>query len=415
MTKREKAVPINLDPEALGRRAEAMLFELAAISAEPERLVRLYLTPEYRRAADLVALWMRETGLQVFEDPLGNVRGRAGEGPRLLLGSHIESVVDAGRYDGTLGVVAAILAYDTLARAGAKPAFGIELVAFGDEEASRFPTTLSTSAALAGHFEPNTLALKDAAGVTYAEALRAYGKNPDDVAGVALKPQDAAAYVELHIEQGPVLEAAEQPLGIVTAMVGQTRLSIEVKGEAGHAGTVPMNLRRDALAGPAEMTLAAEKIGEGGMVATVGMIEARPGAVNIIPGSVRFTLDLRAASNEARTKAIAAFRHECEKIAARRKLDVTFALTHEIPTTPCEPRLQDQLAAAIEAVGGKPLRLPSGAGHDGMSMAKLCPIAMLFVRCKGGVSHNPAEYASPADMGLAVAALVRFIEGFKRP
>ena len=404
---------ITLDPPALGRRAEAMLFELAAISAEPERLVRLYLTPEYRRAADLVALWMRETGLEVFEDVLGNVRGRTGEGPRLLIGSHIESVVDAGRYDGTLGVVAGILAYDTLARAGAKPAFGLELVAFGDEEASRFPTTLSTSAALAGHFDPKALALKDAAGVTYAEALRAYGKNPDDIASVALKPQDAAAYVELHIEQGPVLEAADQPLGIVTAMVGQTRLSIEVKGEAGHAGTVPMNLRRDALAGAAEMTLAAETIGQGGLVATVGMIEAKPGAVNIIPGSARFTLDLRAAANEARNKAIAAFRHECEKIAARRKLEVSFTLTHEIPTTPCDARLQDQFAAAIEAVGGKPVRLPSGAGHDGMSMAKLCPIAMLFVRCKGGVSHNPAEYASPADMGLAVAALVRFIEGFE--
>ena len=411
----EMSVPINLDPEALGRRAEAMLFELAAVSAEPERLVRLYLTPEYRRAADLVALWMRETGLDVFEDALGNVRGRTGEGPRLLLGSHIESVIDAGRYDGTLGVVAAILAYDALARAGAKPAFGIELVAFGDEEASRFPTTLSTSAALAGHFEPKTLQLKDAAGVSYAEALRAYGKNPGDIASVALKPQEAAAYVELHIEQGPVLEAADQPLGIVTAMVGQTRLSIEVKGEAGHAGTVPMNLRRDALAGAAEMMLAAEKIGQGGGVATVGVIEAKPGAVNIIPGFARFTLDLRAASNEARNKAIAAFRRECETIAARRKLEVAFTLTHEIPTTLCDARLQDQLAAAIDAVGGKPLRLPSGAGHDGMSMAKLCPIAMLFVRCKGGVSHNPAEYASPHDMGLAVAALVRFIERFKIP
>ncbi len=409
----ETPVPVKLDPPSLGRRAEEMLLELAAISAEPKRLVRLYLTPEYRRAADLVARWMREAGLEVFEDSLGNVRGRTGEGPRLLIGSHIESVVDAGRYDGTLGVVAGILAYDTLARAKAKPAFGIELIAFGDEEASRFSTTLSTSAALAGHFDPKTLALKDAAGVSYAQALRAYGKNPDAIAGVALKPQEAAAYVELHIEQGPVLEAEGEPLGIVTVMVGQTRLSIEVKGEAGHAGTVPMNLRRDALAGAAEMMLAAEKIGEGGLVATVGAIEARPGAVNIIPGAVRFTLDLRAASNDARNNAIAAFRRECEKIAARRKLEITFALTHEIPTTPCDAKLQDQLAVAIEAVGGKPLRLPSGAGHDGMSMAKLCPIAMMFVRCKGGVSHNPAEYASPHDMGLAVAALVRFIERFQ--
>jgi allantoate deiminase len=406
-------VTVKLNPEALGRRAEAMLLELAAISAEPKRLVRLYLTPEYRRAADLVARWMRETGLEVFEDSLGNVRGRAGEGPRLLIGSHIETVIDAGKYDGPLGVVAAILAYDTLLRANAKPAFGVELIAFGDEEASRFPTTLSTSAALAGHFDPKTLALKDAAGVSYAEALRAYGKNPDDIASVALKPQEAAAYVELHIEQGPRLEAENQPLGVVTAMAGQTRFAIDVKGEAGHAGTVPMNLRRDALAGAAEMTLAAEKIGRDGTVATIGMIEAKPGAVNIIPGNVRFTLDLRAVSDDVRNQAIAAFKRECETIAARRKLSVVFALIHEIPTTPCDAKLQDQFAVAIESVSGKPIRLPSGAGHDGMSMAKLCPIAMMFVRCKGGVSHNPAEYASPHDMGLAVAALVRFIERFQ--
>ena len=409
----EARVPIALDPEALGRRAEAMLSELAAISAEPARLVRLYLSPEYRRAADLVGRWMREAGLQVFEDALGNVRGRMGEAPRLLIGSHIETVVDAGRYDGTLGVVAAILACDTLARAGAKPTRGIELIAFGDEEASRFPTTLSTSAALAGHFEERTLSLKDAAGITYAEALRAYGKNLDEVARAALKPQESAAYVELHIEQGPVLEAEGEPLGVVTAMVGQTRLAIEVRGEAGHAGTVPMHLRWDALAGAAEMTLAAERIGHREVVATVGCIEAEPGAVNIIPGSARFTLDLRAASDATRNAAVAAFRHECGMIAARRKLEVAFRVIHEISTTACDARLQDRLAAAIAEVGGRAIRLPSGAGHDGMSMAKLCPVAMMFVRCKGGVSHNPAEYASPHDMGLAAAALVRFIEEFK--
>ncbi len=408
--------PIALNFADLGRRAEAMLEELAAISAEPDRLMRLFLTPEHRRAADLVALWMREAGLEVFEDALGNVRGRIGEGPRLLVGSHIETVIDAGRYDGTFGVVAAILALDELRRAQALPKFGIELIAFGDEEASRFPTTLSTSAAVAGNFEEKTLALADAGGVTYAEALRAYGKDPVRIADAALKSGEASAYVELHIEQGPVLEAENQPLGIVTAMVGQTRLRIEVTGEASHAGTVPMDQRRDALAGAAEMTLLAERIGreaKGGLVATVGSIEAKPGAVNIVPGIVRFTLDLRAAEDAQRKAAIERFTREAQTIAERRRLEVAIALTHEIATTPCDQRLQDQLAAAVAAVGAKPVRLPSGAGHDGMSMVKLCPIAMLFVRCRGGVSHNPAEYASPADMGLAIAALVRFIENFR--
>jgi allantoate deiminase len=289
------------------------------------------------------------------------------------------------------------------------------VIAVGDEEASRFPSTLSTSAALAGAFEPSTLALKDAAGVTYAEALRAYGKDPAKIVNVAIRPEDAAAYLEVHIEQGPVLEAKNEPLGVVTAIVGQTRLAITLTGTAGHAGTVPMKLRHDALAGAAEIVLMAEHMASttDGLVATVGSLDVSPGAVNIIPGKVQLTLDLRTASDERRQSSVREFDRQARAIAARRGLGIEIATTHGIPTVPCDAGLQDKLAAAVEAVGGKAVRLPSGAGHDGMMFAKICPIAMLFVRCKGGVSHNPAEYASPHDMGLAVAALVRFIEGFK--
>ncbi|MEX2127998.1 MAG: allantoate amidohydrolase [Xanthobacteraceae bacterium] len=408
-----------LNPADLGRRAEAMIEELAAISAEPDRLVRFFLSPEHRRAANLVAQWMREVGLDVFEDAIGNVRGRIGKPPYLVIGSHIDTVIDAGRYDGPLGVVAPILAVDTLQRKKSLPVTGIELVAFGDEEGSRFPSTLPSSAALAGHFDPRHWELTDQEGVTFADALRAYGKSPDDVGKAAIRRGDAAAYVEIHIEQGPVLEAEGEPLGVVSAIVGQTRLQATVTGEAGHAGTVPMKLRRDALAGAAEMVLLAEKIAHDfasdGVVATVGRIEARPSAANIIAGVARFTLDLRTASDAARHTAVERFEREARAIADRRGLGFAIEPIHRIATTPCDASVQNQLSAAIEAVGAKPLRLPSGAGHDGLMMAKLCPIGMLFVRCKGGVSHNPAEYASPLDMGIAVAALVRFVEQFKPP
>jgi allantoate deiminase len=408
---------VSLDTAELGRRAEAMLDELAAISAEPDRLVRLFLTPEHRRAADLVAQWMREVGLEVFEDAIGNVRGRIGKPPYLILGSHIDTVIDAGRYDGPLGVVAPILAMDTLQRTKSSPALGIELVAFGDEEGSRFPSTLPSSAAMAGHFDPEQWNLKDLSGTTCIDALRAYGKDPAQIGDAAVPPGKAAAFIEVHIEQGPVLEAEDQPLGVVTAIVGQTRLQATVTGEAGHAGTVPMNLRRDAFAGAAEMTLAAEAIARDfagdAMVATVGRIEARPGAANIIAGVARFTLDLRSASDTSRNAAVERFEHEAHEIAERRRLGLAIDPIHRIATTPCDPGMQDQLAAAAAAVGTRPVRLPSGAGHDGLMMSKLCPIGMLFVRCKGGVSHNPTEYASPQDMGIAIAALVRFVENFK--
>jgi allantoate deiminase len=405
------------DIEALGRRAEAMLAELGEISAEPGRLVRLFLTPEHRRAADLVATWMRAAGLAVSEDALGTVRGRWGEGRRLLIGSHIDTVIDAGIYDGPLGVVAGILAVEHLKRSGARLPFGIDVLAFGDEEGSRFPVTMTSSMASSGTFEPDALRLADRNGVTLADALKAYGKDPSDIPAAAYRRDDAAAYVEVHIEQGPVLEAKGNPLGIVTGIVGQSRLRVAVTGEAGHAGTVPMTLRHDALAGAAEMAVALEGIArqhpEDGMVGTIGRIEATPGAVNIIPGQVVFTVDLRALTDALRLAAIVRFEGEARRIAAARGLEVSFELFHEVPTAVCAAPLQDMLGQAITEVGQQPLRLPSGAGHDAQIMARLCPSAMLFVRCRGGVSHNPAEFASVPDMGIAIAALIRLIERFK--
>ena len=404
------------DPQALGLRAEAMLDELGAISAEPGRLVRLYLTAEHRRAADLVARWMREAGMNVGEDALGTVKGRFGEGKRLLIGSHIDTVLDAGKYDGPLGVVAGILAVDHLTKSGKKLPFGIDVLAFGDEEGSRFPATLATSSACAGVFDRETLSLADAGGVTLAAALKAYGKNVTEISGAAYQPGEAAGYVEVHIEQGPVLEAKHEPLGVVTGIVGQHRVRVTVTGEAGHAGTVPMRLRRDALAGAAEMALALEAIAkqhpDDGMVGTVGRIEASPGAVNIIPGTVSFTVDLRCLTDELRLAALAAFDTAAKRIAGQRGLFFSFETFHEIATAHCSPQLQNALAAAVRALGHTPVRLPSGAGHDAQVMARLCPSAMLFVRCRGGISHNPAEFASVADMGLAIAALIRFIESF---
>ena len=404
----------TLDSKALGARAEAMIKALAPISSEPDRLVRLFLSKEHRRGADLVAGWMRDAGLSVSEDALGTVRGRMGEGGRLLIGSHIDSVVDGGNYDGPLGVICGIIAADEARKR--KIPLAIDVLAFGDEEGSRFPSTLASSSACAGAFEVDTLKLSDRNGMTFADALKAYGKDPSDIGSAAYRKGDVAAYVEVHIEQGPQLEAVGQPLGVVTGIVGQSRLRVTVTGEAGHAGTVPMLLRRDAMVGAAEMTLLVERIAcdNEGMVGTVGRIEVLPGATNIIPATVHFTIDLRCMDDSERRRALKHFETEAKTIASARKLGVAFEYFHDAAATPCDPTLQAMLADAIVDVGGRPLSLPSGAGHDAQMMARLCPSSMMFVRCRGGISHNPAEYASPDDMGIAVAALIRFIERFSQ-
>ncbi|WP_029356018.1 allantoate amidohydrolase [Bosea sp. 117] len=411
-----------LDIEALGARAASMIDALGSISASPEHLTRLFLTPEHRRAADLMAGWMHDAGMAVTEDALGTVRGHwhpAGEAaPRLLIGSHIDTVENAGRYDGCMGVVVAILALEAAIRSGLRPAYGIDVLAFGDEEGSRFPTTLSSSSAVAGVFQPSMLAAEDAQGISFEQALRAYGKDPAEIPAAAYDPNGVIAYLEAHIEQGPVLEVEDEPLGVVSAIAGASRLSVTVTGEAGHAGTVPMRLRHDALLGAAEMALAVERIAKAdrhGMVATVGRVHVDPGAVNVIPSRVVFTIDLRSPSDLSRRDALTRFEREAHKIADHRGLGVVISAFHEVATVPCYRDLQMRLGNAVASLGHRAVTLPSGAGHDGQAMSHLCPIGMLFVRCRGGVSHNPAEYASPSDMGLAVGALVRFIERFELP
>jgi allantoate deiminase len=409
---------VDIDAAALGERADTMIRTLASISAEPNRLVRTYLSPEHRAAADLIAKWMRAANLEVSEDALGTVRGHwAGAGnKRLLIGSHIDTVIEAGMFDGPLGVIAGILAAEHFAKANRKLPFGIDVLAFGDEEGVRFPATLASSMACAGQFDVERLQMVDREGTALREAIAQFGHKVADIPAAAYKRDETAAYVEVHIEQGPVLEVRNQPLGVVTAIAGQTYLNVELLGEAGHAGTVPMMLRRDALAGSAEVILLAERLARatnGEVVATVGHLRIPAAAANVIAGSVSLIVDIRSGSDAARHQFVDTFKADIRALADRRHLGLLITETRNVATTPCDPALQDAMAVAIAATGGEPIKLASGAGHDGTAMAKLCPIAMMFVRCRGGISHNPAEYASPADMGLAVAALIRFIESVK--
>src|SRR5580658_3409965 len=414
------AVP-EADQGALGEKIAARLVELAAISDEPERLTRLYLGPAHRKAADLVSRWMREAGMAVRIDSTGNVVGRyRGRDPgpaTLMLGSHIDSVRDAGRFDGTLGVITAIEVVAAAAKAGKRYPFAIEVIAFGDEEGARFPSTLGGAPALAGSFDVRALDEVGEDGVSRRQALRAFGCDPSRLSEEALSPDQALGYVEVHIEQGPVLEQEGLPVGVVTAIDGVTRGTVEVDGVAGHAGTVPMPMRKDALAAAAEMLLAIEARAksQSNLVATAGKIEVPGSAANTIPGRARFTLDIRSPSDPERINAVNDIKKAIAAIAERRGVTARLAVGHEVPAAICDGRLSDQLAKVIEAMGIKPRRLPSGAGHDAMAFDKVIPFAMLFVRCRGGVSHNPAEFASADDIDIAARALATFLDGITPP
>jgi allantoate deiminase len=392
---------------------------LARCSEQPDGLTRVYLSPEQRAASALVLQWMRDAGMSARLDAAGNVVGRY-EGKRpglpcLMLGSHLDTVRDAGKYDGMLGVITAIECIANLSSRKFRLPFAVEVIGFADEEGVRFNATLLGSGAVAGHFDPANLDRTDSAGKTMREALAEFGLDPGAIRGAARPRDEVLAYAELHIEQGPVLEAEGLPVGVVTAINGGNRYAIEVSGMAGHAGTVPMHLRRDALATAAECVLAVERIAaaQPELVGTVGKIEASPCAINVIPGRVRFSLDVRAPTDGQRERAVAEMHGAFTGIARRRGLELSIQPVWEAKTAACAPWLQEQLGAAIEAERIPVRRLPSGAGHDGMAMIAITDIGMLFVRCKGGISHNPAEAITEADVEVGARVFLRFIEQFQ--
>ncbi len=393
--------------------------ELAALSEEPGRLTRTYLTPQHRAAGELIAGWMREAGMEARFDALGNVVGRyaaaAPVAPVVVTGSHMDTVVDAGRYDGIFGIVAPIACVADLHARGRRLPYTLEVVAFGDEEGVRFGVSMLGSRALAGRFDMSVLERRDAGGVSLRDALVAFGGDPEAIGTLARR--GIAAYVETHIEQGPVLLDAGLPVGVVTSIAGGVRVRARVEGVAGHAGTVPMTARQDALAAAAEMALAVERRcaeRADGLVGTVGKFAvAGGGAINVIPGAVEFTVDLRSGDDAVRHAAQAAIEAECRAIAARRRVAFAWEPFFELAAAPCDARLQAQWADAIAAHAVPVRHLPSGAGHDAMEFARLAPIAMLFVRCgAGGVSHNPRETLAAEDAEIATSVFLRFLEHF---
>jgi allantoate deiminase len=405
------------DPTSPGRRLMARLDEFAAFTDDPPKLTRLYLSEAHRRAAARYIAWARAIGLEARIDPAGNVvaryEGAQADAPALMIGSHIDTVRDAGRYDGNLGALAALAVVEELARRGERLDVAIEIVAFGDEEGVRFPKTMTGSRELAGLVQAGALDQRDAEGVVMRDALKAFGGDPDRLPST--RASGVAAFVELHIEQGPVLEAEGLSLGVVSAINGATRFDVAVSGMAGHAGAVPMNLRHDALAAAAEMILGVERRAraEDELVATVGRLDVEPGAVNVIPGLARFSIDIRAPRDERRRRAVADIAAALDAVAVRRGVALKLVQTHEASAYVCDARIVAGLTAAVEAIGQKPRLLPSGAGHDTMIMGQLCPAGMLFVRCKGGVSHNPLESITSEDCEIALAALMRFVRDFR--
>jgi allantoate deiminase len=390
-------------------RAIARCDVLAALSSLPDRIERVAFSEEHRAANALVGEWMREAGLTVRQDAAGSICGRM-EGerdglPALVLGSHLDTVTDAGRYDGMLGVLLAIEVAERID--GAALPFALELIGFTDEEGTRFGDALLGSRAFAGRVGEGRLAAADRHGVTVAQAMSDFGLDPARIGAAARRPDELVGYLEAHIEQGPHLIDADRPLGVVTAIAGARRFALEVTGRAGHAGGTPYPRRRDALVAASEIVVAIERIAvETGTIGTVGRIRAFPGGVNVVPGVCRFSLDLRAETDEARDAAFDRVDAVAREVCERRGVEWRWDEIYRADATVCDPGLVAAVEAGVRATGDvDPVHLWSRAGHDGMAVRDVTGVGMLFLRCgNDGISHHPDETVTEADTAVALAA-----------
>jgi allantoate deiminase len=395
------------------RRVMVECGRIATMTEEPGRITRRFLTPPVRAVHEYLRVRMQELGMQVHVDAAGNLRGlwqsQNASGKRLVMGSHIDTVPDAGAYDGVLGVVVA-LEWVRIAKELKFP-INIEVIAFSEEEGVRFGVPFIGSRAVAGRFDEDILEAKDSDGVTLEAAIRAFGLDPGLI-GKAELDKDAVGFVEVHIEQGPVLESESLSVALVTAIVGQTRLTFEFIGHANHAGTTPMRLRHDALAAAAEWIAKVETLAlaTDGLVATVGKVVVEPNAGNVVPGAVKVSLDVRHATDSTRKEAIEKLIESADAIAARRSLTVKRTRQMDQPAVPMDERLTSFLADAIEAIGLPVKMMSSGAGHDAMVMAARVPTAMLFLRSPGGISHHPDEAVLEEDVEASLRVGRKFLE-----
>ena len=392
------------------------LERMAGISEAPAHLTRRSYTPEHRQINDLAAEWMREAGMEVHEDAVGNMigryEGRTAGAPAIILGSHLDTVVRAGRYDGTLGVLAAIDCVRSLNARNIRYEDAIEVACFADEEGVRFQSTFLGSRGLAGSFDLGLMDREDKDGISLAEAMTSFGLDPAGVDQAARRPEEVRCYLEVHIEQGPVLELEDLPVCAVTAIAGANRMTVAVRGTAGHAGTVPMNARQDAVSAASECVLLVEATAKRHpqAVATVGQIAAVPGVTNVIAGEARFSVDFRAPEDDVRCIAVRELELGFQDIAARRGVEISIDRSYDADGVTCAPWIVDQIEGAMTDLGYRPFRLPSGAGHDAMPMAAITDVGMIFVRCDGGISHSPEERITRDDAITGAHLLLRTVE-----
>ncbi|AXA96646.1 Zn-dependent hydrolase [Microbacterium sp. PM5] len=414
---------------AAARRVMARCEELARVSADAASIERVYLSPEHARVNRLAAEWMRELGMRTWQDAAGNQVGRIGDpaAPALMLGSHLDTVLDAGRYDGIAGVLMALevvrLLRVPVGRDGdaggdgwtVRLPFAIEVVAFSDEEGTRFGKALLGSSAVAGTWNDAWWDLTDAGGVSLRRAFLEFGLDPARVGEAARRPDELVGYLEAHIEQGPELDRAGEPLAVVSSIASARRFQLVVEGEARHAGGTPYDMRRDALLGASEAALAVERIcsAEHHIVGTVGRFEAFPGAVNVIPGEVQFSLDLRGEFDGERDRVWDALARELDEIMGRRALRWRSREVHSAPAVFCAPLLREVVAGGIRATlpprSDAPPVIFSRAGHDGMALGAVTDVGMLFLRNPDGVSHHPDESVSAGDVAHGIRALAEAV------